>query len=120
MTLIGVLEQHIAELDQEIAHRIAQEDEEPEEISPREEETQAPEEAVALVCSALEQEFPSPQKEVQGVVEPLSYVISFCNRLHIILLYSAQLLDFLPSRTVFCSKKSTKQALFKHFLWEKD
>jgi len=41
MTLIEVLEQHIGGLDQEIAHRIGRDDEEPEEVSTGEEDMQA-------------------------------------------------------------------------------
>jgi len=52
MSLIEVLEQHIAELDREIAQRIAQDDEKTEGVSAVEEDTQI----VALVSFEVEQE----------------------------------------------------------------
>jgi transposase len=67
MALIEVLEQHIAELDQEIAHRIAQDDEEAEEISVEEADMQTVSPPDSLNASEVVQEPPSVQEFSQGL-----------------------------------------------------
>jgi len=68
MALIEVLEQHIAELDQEIAQRIAQDDQEPDEASVMEETPQFVSSADSHLCPSEEQKPLPPQDVSQGLV----------------------------------------------------